>query len=342
MEINYELIIKYLVNNKKNASIKKNNFITQKDIFNYSVNFPDIFKNLFTDKFYRYGITVYDNEHNNISFWSSVLTLIDKNFLVPYSNSEEQMINQFKTQLIDKYAKSRLSAPLRKIEKSIMRERFNLQQDIYILQYLVDILDINILIFNFETCEINIVYYKNILNPFKKTLLLAKYKEHWEPIAMEKQKGKTKRLFDYNDNIIKKILSDYQIEYFEGNKINKEYILGDVDHMIQTEYNKQVEPIEPVIKPTDIINNEVKNDSESSVKTDLDSANNISDETNIFIKPNELEELRKLNKTKLTKMRLEELYKIVDKLKIIIATKNPTKSVIIEAILLKLSNLDYK
>jgi len=62
MEINYELIIKYLT--KKDSS--KNNFITQKNIYSYSTNFPDKFKEYLTDKYYRYGITVYDNENNNI------------------------------------------------------------------------------------------------------------------------------------------------------------------------------------------------------------------------------------------------------------------------------------
>jgi hypothetical protein len=99
MEIDYNIIIKYL--SKKQVK-KEVNFITQKNIFNYSINFPDKFKELLNDKFYRYGITINDNDNNNISFWSSLLTLIDKNFMIPYDNDELILINQFKTQIIEK------------------------------------------------------------------------------------------------------------------------------------------------------------------------------------------------------------------------------------------------
>ena len=85
---------------------------------------------------------------------------------------------------------------------------------------------------------------------------------------------------------------------------------------------------------------ECKNDEQ--IKLIQDSKLSLTKRHKVVMKPNELEELKKLNKTKLTKMRLEELYKIVDKLKIIITAKNTTKSVIIEAILLKLSNFNYK
>ena len=106
MDINYDIIIKYLC--KKN-SIKKEQdenqepeiqeeipkltrktFSTQKSIFNYATNFPDKFKDLLTDKFYRYGVTTYDMEKNNVSFWASLLTLIDKNFLIPKPSKEEK------------------------------------------------------------------------------------------------------------------------------------------------------------------------------------------------------------------------------------------------------------
>jgi hypothetical protein len=183
------------------------------------------------------------------------------------------------------------------------------------------------------------------MNPFKTTLLLAKYKKNWEPIMMEKQKGNTKRLFNYNDPFLKKILYSNNMFYFEGSRIDKTYIIGDIDHIIQTERKKYEQIsnspdilIEEQVSNLNILNQEEKINSGSSVKTETDSENNTS---NIFIKPEELEELKKLKKTKLIKMRLEELHKIVDKLKIIISIKNPTKSVIIEGILLKLSELNY-
>ena len=54
MEINYDLIIKYLVK-KEPVKEKKPLFSTQKGILDYSFNFPDKFKDLLADKFYRFG-----------------------------------------------------------------------------------------------------------------------------------------------------------------------------------------------------------------------------------------------------------------------------------------------
>ena len=327
MEINYNLIIKYLAkkNSKEciNTNLNTNNFITQKNIFNYSITFPDKFKDILTDKFYRYGIIVNDNNNNNISFWSSILTLIDKNFIIPYSSDELELITKFKVHLIEKYSKSKLSIFLKDLDKSDLRERFKLDQDIYTLQYLVDILDINILIFDWETQHINCVYHKNIMNPWKKTILLAKFNKYWEPIMMVKNKGKTEKLFDYNNLIIKKILTLGNISYFEGNKINKQFILNnDIDSIIQQEKTK--------LK----VNEDTVN--EDTVTEDIVNKDIVT-EDNIFINKNYFEELNKLNKTKLTKMKLEELHKLVDKLKLVITKKNPTKSVLINSILDKLN-----
>jgi hypothetical protein len=192
MEITYDLIIKYLCNNPK-----LNNFITQKNIFTYATDFPIKFKNFLNDKFYRYGITVYNNENENISFWSSILTLIDPEFLIPYDNDELIMISAFKTQLLEKYKKS-------ENDKNLIKENFK-KPDTLVLQHLVNIININLIIFDFEKEEIYAVYDDEIMNPWKPSLLLAKHTEYWEPI-MHLKNGEIQRLFDYNDIFFKKIL----------------------------------------------------------------------------------------------------------------------------------------
>ena len=339
MEINYELIIKYLVKkNSKgefNTNPKSNNFITHKNIFNYSINFPDKFKDILTDKFYRYGITVNDHENNNISFWSSILTLIDKNFIIPYSSDELELISQFKIQLIEKYSKPKLSTFIKDLDKNDLRERFKLDQDIYTLQYLVDIMDINILIFDWETLNMYCLYHKDIMNPWKKTILLAKFKKHWEPIMMVKIKGETERLFDYNNLTIKKILTTNNlINYFEGEKINKQFILNDDIYSIVQQEKSKLKVKEPVIQDLKESKELIEDDpdTESSVKTD-------SDKNDVFTDEDAIEELKKLNKTKLNKMKLDELIKLVDKLKIVITKKNPTKSILVDSILGKINYL---
>lgn len=330
MEINYELIIKYLVkkDNKEEIKVKSNNFITQKNIYNYSVNFPDKFKNILTDKFYRYGITINDNENNNISFWSSILSLINKSFSIPYSLDEIELINQFKNQLVENYSKQKLSLFLKNMDKNDLRERLKLEPDIYILQYIVDVLDVNLLIFDFTTQDIWTVYHKDIMNPYKKTLLFAFNGKYWEPIMMVKVKGETEKLFDFNNMNIKKILTtENLVKYFNGDKINKEVIIcEEIYDIVQQEKNK--------LKIKDIIHTELIDDnseSESTVKTNSDNDNNV------FTEEDHLEELKKLNKTKLNKMKIDELLKLTDKLKIPIIKKNSTKAILIEKIMAKMS-----
>lgn len=360
MDINYDIIIKYLC--KKN-SIKKEQdenqepeiqeeipkltrktFSTQKSIFNYATNFPDKFKDLLTDKFYRYGVTTYDMEKNNVSFWASLLTLIDKNFLIPYNNDELSMISMFKNNIIDMYKKSMLSSFLKEFDKNDIRERFKLEPDVHILQYVVDILDVNFMIFNFETETIESIFKKDMMNPWKQTLMFAKYDNLWEPIMLIKAKGTTQRLVDYNNMNFKKIIANEKLTYFEGDKIKKDYIcydnINDVvemehkrlfkitfDIMAAPENEKLVSKLASELG-SEFATNLIDCDSESSVKTESD----------IFVQKDELDEIKKLNKTQLTKMKLEELSNLVTKLKITVTEKKPTKAIYINSILNKIAN----
>ena len=233
MEINYDLIIKYLVG--KNQSEKPDNiFTTQKNIYTYSTTWPDKFKQLFTDKFYRYGVTVNDSENNNISFWASIITLLYDEFLIFYTAEETTIINNFKSQIIDKYNHKKLSNYIKKLDKNDFRERFRLCPDNNILQYVADILDINLLIFDFKDQTIKSVYPEEIMNPWKQILLLSKYDNLWEPIMLNNSKGETQRLFDYNNQIIKKIL--YTNELILYNSEDKIFnITSDINYVIENE-----------------------------------------------------------------------------------------------------------
>lgn len=349
MDINYEVIIKYLVKNSANNDLTEtlnnndtqsnttlnNTFITQKNIFNYSTSFPDKFKNIFTDKFYRYGITVRDDENNNISFWSSLLTLLDKKFIIPYANDELIIINQFKSQLIEKYKKQLLSSFLKDLNKNDIRERLKLEPDIYILQYIVDILDINIFIFDFEANEIFVLYHGSIMNSWKQSLLFAKHNNYWEPIMLVNSKGTTQRLFDYNNVIIKKILTT-SIKYFEGITINKNYKINDnIDDVIKKEQIKLKIILDDSVKiESPSINNlSNTNDSESSVKSDTINDIFIDTTENIKVKNDKIDEIKKLNKTKLNKLKLSELLELTTTLGLTDIKKNATKAILLELIL---------
>lgn len=300
MEINYDLIIKYLAKkDSQNPKNKVNSFITQKNIYNYSTNFPDKFKSIFTDKFYRYGITVYDNNKNNISFWSSLLTIIDKNFIMPYDTDELNMINQFKNQLIEKYPET--------LDRNDLRERLKLEPDHTILQYIVDTLDINFIFFDFMSEEIYCMYSKDIMNPWKQTFIFAKCDNVWEPIMSVKIKEGIQRTFDFNDEIIKKILQE-DIKYYDNDKTNKHFAyINNIDNIISLEKDK--------LKISD------NNPEQVFIKSDN------TDNTEIY------------NKTKLNKMKLSELNQVVTSLglNLVNANKKATKSMLIDLILEKVN-----
>jgi uncharacterized protein (UPF0216 family) len=325
MEINYEMIIKHLCkkpqNNSEKSKQEKNPFQTQKNIYTYANTWPEKFKELFTDKFYKYGVTVNDNEHNNISFWSSLLTLLDKSFIIPYDTDEITLITQFKSQLINAHSKFPVSEFIKAFDKNDIRERFKLNPEITTIQYVSDILDLNIWIFDFKTEQINIVYPKDIMNPWKQSVFLANWNLNWEPIMCVKSKGTVTRLFDYQHNIFKKLMG-MDITYLSGETIGKEYIYyNNISDVIKLEKQN--------LKIKDLIFEE---DSDSSVHTDDE------DNTKYFVKADELEEIKKLNKTKINKMKVAELVELSKKLNITIGKKNPTKAVLMESILSKISN----
>jgi len=339
MEINYDIIIKHLCgkhsgSNKSDKPNKKESdlFKTQKNIYTYSNTFPSKFKEIFSEKFYRYGITTHDNEHNNISFWSAVLTILDKNFLIPYSTDEISMVSQFKTQLIESYDKSVLSEFIKKLDKNDMRERFKLNPDVTIMQYVADMLDINFWIFDFKSEKIQVVYPKDIMNPWKQSLFLANYEILWEPIMCLKSKGSVTRMFDNNHAVFKKLLGIEEIEYYDVNLSGKEFIYFDnISDVIKQEKQKIKPNVKELLIESD---NESDSDTESSVHTE-DSQD---ESSKYFVKADELEEIKKLNKTKMTKMKVAELVDITKKLNITLTKKNPTKAILMDSILNKISN----
>ena len=170
MEINYDLIIKYLVT-------KKTIFASKKHILINSDLFPDKFREVFLNKFYRYGI------NQNDGFYNMLLTLLNKDFIM-YSNEEEE------------YEVKQLKVSLNNFHTSI--------DDIHI-KYLSNLLQINLLVFDFKTENIRSFFCSEECNPYKPTLLIANYDNFYEPIISDLD---NKKIFSYNDTIIKKI---YQI-----------------------------------------------------------------------------------------------------------------------------------
>ena len=358
MEINYETIISYL---SKNNSKNVNNipFITQKNINTYvkppvsntsneptdTGVFPDVFKNVLTENFFRYGITVNDNENNNISFWSSIITILDKQFVFPlsYTHTEFEIINQFKTQLIDLYNPKLLCDFIKLYDKNEIKERFKLNPDCIVIQYIAEVLDINMIIFDFKEETIKAVYPHEIMNPWKQSILLANYELFWEPIMCKKSKGTIVRLFDYNNPVFKKIINT-NITCLNDTILKKKFnfinniqvVIANEEQLLKSNKNK-TNASSGVEQDKELYTQNNVTVSISTIET-----NNIPSESqntdNLFIKLDEIDITNKLTKAKMTKMKLDELNNLSKKFNITVTKKNPTKAILIDLILAKISN----
>lgn len=176
MEITYDLIIKYLTNNKKN------DFEIKKHLVKYSDTFPAKFNEILSNKFYYFGVTVYENK-NNISFYMSLLTLLNKDFITLTDKEELEYLNSFKMAL---------SKKIQNID--------DINDTLF--ESICKVIDCNFIIFDFKNEEISSIAADTVLNPWKPTLLFANYDDIWYPILYDVN---SKRLFCYNDQFIKKI-----------------------------------------------------------------------------------------------------------------------------------------
>ena len=302
MEINYELILKYLTNKQ---SDKIPIFSTKKNSNNN--NFPDKFKNVIGSNFFRYGITIYDKENLNISFWTSLLTILNKNNFKLYIENEFELINKLKNDLINEYNLSSLSYLLKDISKNNIRERFQLSPDEIVLQYIVDILDINIIIFDFKNENINVLYTSNIMNPWKQILLFANYDNYWEPIFLDKLNSSNPKennidyTFNYNTLAIKNLLMNTSITYYKFNKTFS--YINNMNDIIKIENNK-TEPITIQINNT-ITDNIIDINNLNKLKRD--------ELVEILTKYNIIITSKKLTKTQLISMIVEKTNPIVIK-----------------------------
>lgn len=271
MEISYKTILEYL----SPETTCKNNYPANKGDMVSSNFFPNKFKLLFQDEnnFFRYGI--YNKK--NMSFFSSILTLLDDKFLT-FDDEEvfnycEKFIHEIRTKIFEKGFKFEFK---NKFSKDILRDRADSLKldDGILIQLIVQILSINIIIFNFEDEKIYTLFEGDFMDPWKNTFLLALKDNIWEPIFSDKKK------FSFNDSILKNILTQNEILYFNEENFNKSYSLLD-------------RPIENINDNKNFFNKIIESDSEED---HLQTIKNM-----------------KLNKTKIRNMKREDIYDILSK-----------------------------
>lgn len=228
MEINYETIIQYLV---KNCNIikeesNKDKFVNKKHLITYSDLFPEKFSEILQNKFYRYGVSQ-EYKHQNISLFTSILTLLDKTFITFSDDEEIQSILSFKT-IINNAIQDHVFS--QEINNFIIKNKINKKYiinniDVLLIQCISEIFDINFIIFDFNNNNKILSIFPDLtMNPWKLTLLLANWDDIWEPIIYDVN---SKKYFSYNDQYIKKIYSSVKIEYYKKEIINKEFEIRD-------------------------------------------------------------------------------------------------------------------
>ena len=315
MEINYDLILKYLVANK----VEENQFVSKKNIMIFSDTFPNNFKELLGDKFYKVGVTqIVDNL--NISFFSSFLTLMAENYMSLMESEEMTQINKLINELVDDINNNKIPNSLKDIVKGALKKYVKDKEIcIWLLEMLAHKLMINVLIFDFKSEEIYTIYPQDIMNPWRPFLLFAKNNFNWEPI-----RNQDKKFFSYNDVVIKKILtnSNVEIKYYDGNIIKKDFILVDnINEIINEEFGN---------KNNNDFNKISSNESDES-STNNENTFISAKDVNITQKITQQKE-EKINKSKLIKMTKEELINYMKSVNLKFNTKS-TKKDLIELVL---------
>ena len=178
MEISYKTIVEYLCSEDCTEKKDDNNFTTKKNIMVSSDNFElsKLLNNVSKKTFYRYGVTRYNDDQDNISLLTSILTLLDKSFITMDKKEEISYIESFLQQIRDTIINSFNFELSNKFEKQILLDRLasNSFNDGLLLQALSQIMDINFLIFDYYENKIKCVFKGDYMNPWKVTLFLAK------------------------------------------------------------------------------------------------------------------------------------------------------------------------
>jgi len=287
MEINYDLILKFLLPNKA----EETHFESKKNIMIFSDSFPNNYKDLLGDKFYRIGVTQ-SIDNLNVSFFSSFLTLVSDNYMTSTEGEEMTQINKLITELLEYINNNNVPTSLKDIVKGALKKYIKDKEVcIWLLEILVHKFMINLLIFDFKTNGIYTLFPNEVMNPWRPFLLFGKNNYNWEPI-----RNQDKKFFSYNDVFIKKILTGNQnieIKYYDGAIIKKDFVLVDNINEIMDEEFK-------------VVNNMVSDSSEETIN-----------ETTI-----------KPNKNKLTKMTKDELILYMKSVNLSFNTKSTKKDLI--------------
>jgi hypothetical protein len=333
MEINYNTIVQYLCSEESSTdeNIKKfstvKNIMVSSDDFKYTKFLKDISKKTF----YRYGVTRYNYEQINISFITSFLTLIDKNFITMDKKEEISYINNFCQRIKEKIL-GKFKFGVSKFQKPVLLDRLSELKfdDGVMIQVISQILGINFIIFDYKEEKINCIFDGDYMNPWRVTVFMAKHETDWEPLFCDK------KMFSYNDSYLKKILTTEDIHYYNSDYLGKDYTLMDNINILLGEENiedfSNDEDSDSVKENISLDKSSQKISLSESESMELESdTKDLDDVNDTFINPMEEIKKLKLNKTKLKSLKKAEIFELIEKLNLEI-TANDTKKKMIESI----------
>jgi len=230
MEINYETIIKFLCDD-----IIQKTTITKKRMIDNLSKFPEKFREIIILKdISKYGITVKNRNEQNISFITSLLTLINNKFSKLDDLKEEQYIDNFLDEVKRLIKKKEFKFELdSKFNKNVIKNRLSelIISDGILIQLLSQIFSINFIILDFNKEKLYSIFPNEYLNPWKPILLFTKIEDIYEPVLLD-----TQTTFSYNDVFIRRLLNE-DIEYYNKRYLEKEYSLVDNINDIINNYN---------------------------------------------------------------------------------------------------------
>jgi hypothetical protein len=238
-QITYQMIMDYLSPNKvvKNE-LGISSFPTKENIVINVSDFPKKIKRFFNKNFFRYGVLTYDDDHNNISLYTSMLTCLDSSFLTMNKDNKISYINAFKRKVKNDFYNKKLFKKFKYSEcgvsEKILMSEMSDKVSMMVIQALVDYLSINLIIFNFDDQKRYLIHSREAYNVYYPTVILGFSNDYYEPIFTNKKKSYT-----YNDKIIKKILKN-EIKKMTFNGLEDFSTNKDVNSIIQdiVEMNK--------------------------------------------------------------------------------------------------------
>lgn len=234
--ITYEKIIQYLSPEKKNNV----NFPNKPNLIVYFDEFPNIIKQYFNKNFFRYGVRTHNKDGDNISFWYSVLSILDKYFLTFDKDEQDRKVEYIKQHLYDELHKSgnyhKYEYNLTGLTKSTILEKIKDKVTNLSIQVFCDFFKVNILCINFDDGQKYVYYYGKIFNVYYPCIILSYYNDYYEPILY----GKDKKYFTYNDKILEKLIVGVKVSSIASSQ--KELIIeNDVVNIVNDMFKDEIE-----------------------------------------------------------------------------------------------------